>query len=57
MTASDVADVLAAEGFTVDKRKITIAAPIDALGSFTVSIRIHPAVSATMKLWVVAKKQ
>jgi large subunit ribosomal protein L9 len=37
-------------GFDLDKKKIQMAAPIKELGQTTVAIRIHPQVTANMKI-------
>ncbi|MFY0409172.1 50S ribosomal protein L9 [Solicola sp. PLA-1-18] len=54
VTVSDVATALEAAGASVDKRRIEIGQPIKSLGAHTVSVRIHPEVSATVKLNVVS---
>ncbi|MEG3614094.1 MULTISPECIES: 50S ribosomal protein L9 [Isoptericola] len=53
-TADIAAAVKAAGGPSVDKRKIEIGQPIKSLGEHTVSIRLHPEVSAKIALEVVA---
>lgn len=53
VTASDVADALRKEGIELDKKKIILDAPIKALGIYSVKVRLHPEVEATLKLWVV----
>lgn len=53
VTSEDVAEALKAEGVEVDKRKIEITEPIKALGVYSVPIKLHPEVTATVKIWVV----
>jgi large subunit ribosomal protein L9 len=53
-TADIAAAVSAAGGPSVDKRKIEIGQPIKSVGDHTVSIRLHPEVSAKIELEVVA---
>lgn len=54
VTASDVADAIkAAGGPRVDRRRIELAAPIKTIGSHSVSIRLHPDVSARLTVDVV----
>lgn len=53
VTASDIAEYLAKEGVTVDKRRILIDEPIKSLGIYSVPVRLHPEVSAEVKVWVV----
>jgi large subunit ribosomal protein L9 len=47
---------LAGAGAKVDKRRIEVGNPIKSLGAHTVSVRVHPDVSAQVKLNVVASK-
>ncbi|MDO8143783.1 MULTISPECIES: 50S ribosomal protein L9 [Isoptericola] len=55
VTTADIAKaVQSAGGPSVDKRKIEIGQPIKSLGEHTVSIRLHPEVSAKIELEVVA---
>ena len=56
VTVSDIAEALAAAGAKVDKRRIEVGNPIKSLGTHTVSVRVHPDVSAQVKLNVVATK-
>lgn len=53
VTSSEIADLLKKEGIEVDRRKIEIADPIKTTGIFNVPIKIHPEVSAEIKVWVV----
>lgn len=54
VTTAEIADAVAAlGGVTVDKRKIEIAQPIKSTGEFSVSIRLHPEVSAKIAVKVV----
>ena len=56
VTVSDIADALGVAGAKVDKRRIEVGNPIKALGAHTVSVRVHPEVSAQVQLNVVAAK-
>lgn len=53
VTNQMISDSLKEKGFDVEKRKIEITEPIKSLGIYSVSIKIHPSVSATVKTWVV----
>ena len=53
VTSADIAQALEAKGFTVDKRKITLADPIKAIGEVTVPLKIHREVTAQLKVKVV----
>ncbi len=56
VTVSDIAEALAAAGAKVDKRRIEVGNPIKSLGAHSVSVRVHPEVSAQVKLNVVPSK-
>ena len=56
VTSADIAQALAAKGFEIDKRKITLADPLKALGEATVPVKIHRDVTAQVKVRVVAEK-
>ena len=56
VTVSDIAEALEAIGTTVDKRRIEVGNPIKSLGAHDVAVRVHPEVSATVRLNVVASK-
>lgn len=55
VTAADIADLLAAQGFEIDKRKIVLDEPLKALGVYTIPIHLHKDVEAKIKVWVVKK--
>ena len=41
VTSKDIAEQLAAQGMTVDRRKIQLSHPLKELGTFPVSIKLH----------------
>ncbi len=53
VTTQMIADVLKEKGHEIDKRKIEIDEAIKSLGIYSVSIKLHPNVSAKVKVWVV----
>ena len=53
VTSADIAHALEAKGFQIDKRKITLADPIKAVGDVTVPLKIHREVTAQLKVKVV----
>ena len=55
VTETDIAKALEAEGLTVDKKSIIIDQPIEELGIFEVGIKLHPSVTAKIRLWVTKK--
>jgi large subunit ribosomal protein L9 len=55
VTVKDISDALRGEGFTIDRHDIVLDAPIKKLGIYDVSVRLHPEVHSTVKVWVVKK--
>ena len=53
ITSHDILQALAQEGIPVEKHAIHLEEPIKGLGIYEVPIRVHPEVTATLKLWVV----
>jgi large subunit ribosomal protein L9 len=53
VTTGDIADQLAAQGFTIEKRMIDLHEPIKALGMYKVPIRLHADVKPEIKVWVI----
>ncbi len=56
-TKKDIAEGLAAQGVTVDRRKIQLAHPIKELGTVSVPIKMHRDVVATVTVRVVKKQE
>lgn len=55
VTTKDLADALRREGYVVDRHDIKLEEPIKQLGVFDVSIKLHPEVAGTVRVWVVKK--
>ena len=55
VTSQEIADLLKAKGVEVDRRKIQLQEPIRSLGTFSVPIKIHRQVAATVAVEVVAE--
>jgi large subunit ribosomal protein L9 len=53
VTTQMIAEALKEKGHDIDKRKIEIEEPIKSLGIYGVSLKLHPSVSAKIKVWVV----
>jgi large subunit ribosomal protein L9 len=53
VTTKDIEEQLNENGFAVDRRKIDLEEPVKNLGVYTIPIRLHPEVTANLKLWVV----
>jgi large subunit ribosomal protein L9 len=56
VTASDVAECLAAKQFEIDKRKIVLPEPIKQIGEFEVPVKLHREVTAVVKVRVVPQE-
>ncbi|MDH5756467.1 MAG: 50S ribosomal protein L9 [Nitrospinota bacterium] len=56
VTSGDVCDALKEKGFEIDKKRIAISSPIKALGETSVQIKLHPKVTAVVKVNVVAEE-
>ncbi|MDO5696086.1 MAG: 50S ribosomal protein L9 [Eubacteriales bacterium] len=52
ISTKEIADAAAAAGLVLDKRNIQPEAPIKALGTFTVPVKLHPEVVADLKVVV-----
>ncbi len=53
VTSQMIVDGLKEKGFDLDKRKVEITEPIKALGIYSVAVKLHSNVTATVKTWVV----
>ena len=53
VTSQEIADLLKAKGVEVDRRKIQLQEPIRSIGTFSIPIKIHRQVVATVSLEVV----
>ncbi|MGH7206205.1 MAG: 50S ribosomal protein L9 [Nitrospiraceae bacterium] len=57
VTVKDIVEGLAEHGFEVDRRKVQLAQPIKELGTFTVPVKLHRDVTASVSLSVVKKQE
>ncbi len=53
VTVGDITEALRAQGVMLDRHQVEIAGPIKELGVVPVTIRLHPEVTASLKVWVV----
>jgi len=53
VTTADIAEALAAQGFNIDRRKLQLPDPIKKIGETDVPVKLHPDVTATVKVKVV----
>jgi len=52
VTTGDISEALAAQGFTIDRRKIQLAEPIKLIGDYQVPVKLHRDIVASVKLSV-----
>ncbi|HEX7076900.1 MAG TPA: 50S ribosomal protein L9 [Candidatus Eisenbacteria bacterium] len=55
VTATEVHEALAAQGFTVERKAIRLEEPLKALGVFEVPVHLFQDIEAPVKVWVVRK--
>ena len=55
ISPSDIVHALKDEGFEIDKKDILLYKPIEDLGIYEVGIKLHPEVTAKIRLWVTKK--
>ena len=55
VTASDIAEALAAKGFEIDRRKLQLAEPLKKIGEVAVPVKLHRDVTVTVQVKVVAE--
>lgn len=56
VSGRDIAEALAADGFTIEASEVLIHEPIRQLDAYEIDIRLAGDLSATIKLWVVPEK-
>jgi large subunit ribosomal protein L9 len=54
VTNMEIAAYLKEKGFDIDRKTIVLAEPIKHIGEFTIPVKIHPEVTATLKVTVSA---
>ena len=52
---ADIVHALEVEGFNIDKKTVLIDNPIEELGIFEVGVKLHPQVTAKIRVWVAKK--
>lgn len=53
---SQILEKIAEQGLEIDKSKVLLSGPLHELGVFDVAIKLHPKVTATLKVWIVEEK-
>jgi len=56
VSSQDIADFLKKEGFSIEKRQVSLEEPIKQLGVYTVDINLYKGVDAKLKVWVVKEE-
>ena len=55
VTSQNVAELLNAQGYVIDKRNVLLDDPIKSLGVYTVPVKVEKDVVANVKTWVIRK--
>ncbi len=53
VTTSDIAEALAAQGVELDRKSLHLEEPIRSIGVFSVPVKVHKAVEAAVKVYVI----
>lgn len=53
VTSQNIVEFLASQGLPVERKQVVLEEPIKSLGVYTVPIKLHPEVTAELKVWVV----
>ncbi len=53
VTSIDIANMLKQEGMEIDRKNIVLKEPIKKLGIFNIQVKLHPEVTAEVKMWVI----
>jgi large subunit ribosomal protein L9 len=56
VTAQEISDLLKAKGIDIDRRKIQVQEPIKKAGDYSIPAKLHPEVTAEIKLTVEGEK-
>jgi large subunit ribosomal protein L9 len=55
VTGQDIVQALKEEGFDIDKNTVILDQAIKSLGIYEIPLKLHPEVTATIKVWIVKK--
>ncbi|MEW6440810.1 MAG: 50S ribosomal protein L9 [bacterium] len=53
VTTRDIEEALHREGIPIDRKRIILEEPIKKLGAYSIAVKLHPEVTATVKITVV----
>ncbi len=56
VTSQEIQQALTLQGIAIDKKSLLLEEPIRKLGAYQVTVKLHPEVTAKLKVWVVQKK-
>lgn len=56
VTTADIVEKLKEKGFDIDRKKVMLRNPIRNLGGYNIQIRLHPEVSATIRVDIVPQQ-
>ncbi|MBI5233431.1 MAG: 50S ribosomal protein L9 [Deltaproteobacteria bacterium] len=56
VTAMDIESAIKGYGMEIDRKIILLDEPIKRLGNFTVDVRLHPEVRASLNVWIVKEE-
>jgi large subunit ribosomal protein L9 len=56
ITTADIAERLAEQGISIDRKQIMLDEPLKMLGVFSVPIRLHAEVRPEVKVWVIKEE-
>jgi len=57
VTTADIARALEAQGYEIDRKRVSLAEPIKKLGEFTAQVKLHPEVTATVNVVVKSEEE
>jgi len=52
VTPGQIAEALQKQGFDIDKKQIILDEPIESLGVYNVTVKLHPEIEAKARVWV-----
>lgn len=55
ITSQEISRAVKEEGLDIDKSLILVEEPISSLGIYEIPVKLHPEVTAKLKIWVVKK--
>ncbi|MDR1037260.1 MAG: 50S ribosomal protein L9 [Deltaproteobacteria bacterium] len=56
VTPQDIVDAAAQEGVSLDRRRLKLSDPIKSIGDYDITVRVHPEVTGSFRLRVVADR-